>query len=410
MTTTFGILVGGGPAPGINGVIGAATIRARRAGARVLGIDEGFRWIAEGDTSKVRELLIPDVSRIHALGGSVLHTSRADPAETPAHLERTVAALAELEIDCLISIGGDGTCWAARRVAEASGGRVRLAHVPKTIDNDLPLPPGVPTFGFETARAEAARSISHLMEDARTSQRWYIVVVMGRSAGHLALGAATAAGATIAVVGEELAPELVPLERVQRVIEGSVLKRRVMGRTHGVAVISEGVAARIVEGDLGEIPLDRHGRPWLSGIPLGRRLCERVEAGLGELGISVSCVWKDLGYELRCAAPNAFDVEYTRELGAGAVRLLLEGQGDIMVTRQAGQIVPIRLGEAQDPTTGMTRVRLLDVDGDAFATARELDVRLEPEDLGTGWLFDALQKESGLSADEFRARYAVAIA
>jgi 6-phosphofructokinase len=403
--TTFGILVGGGPAPGINGVIGAAAIRARRAGARVLGIDEGFRWLAQGDISRVRELEIADVSRIHALGGSVLHTSRADPAETPAHLARVVDALAALEVDCLISIGGDGTCWSARNVAAATRGRVRLVHVPKTIDNDLPLPPGVPTFGFETARAEAARSISHLMEDARTSQRWYVVVVMGRSAGHLALGAATAAGATVALVAEELGDQPVPLEHVQRIIEGSILKRRVMGRSHGVAVVAEGVAACIVEGDLGEIPLDRHGRSWLSGIPLGRMLCRRLEAGLQELGHSVSCVWKDLGYELRCAAPNAFDIEYTRELGAGAVRLLLEGASDVMITRQQGQIVPIPLSEVQDPATGTTRVRMLDVEGDAFAAARELYVRLEAGDLADGPMFDALQQASGLGPQALRRRY-----
>ena len=408
--TTFGILVGGGPAPGINGVIGAATIHARRSGARVLGIDEGFRWLAQGDISRVRELEIEDVSRIHTLGGSILHTSRADPAETPAHLERAVDALAELEVDCLISIGGDGTCWAARNLAAATRGRVRLAHVPKTIDNDLPLPPGVVTFGFETARAEAARSISHLMEDARTSQRWYVVVVMGRSAGHLALGAATAAGATIAVVAEELGDAPVPLERVQRIIEGSILKRRVMGRSHGVAVVSEGVATRIVESDLGEIPLDRHGRSWLSGIPLARMLCVRLEAGMQELGHSVSCVWKDLGYELRCAAPNAFDIEYTRELGAGAVRLLLDGASDIMITRQRGQIVAVPLAEVQDPATGATRVRMLDVEGDAFAAARQLDVRLEAKDLTPGLMFDALQQESGLGPEKLRERYEAVIA
>ena len=404
--TTFGILVGGGPAPGINGVIGAATIRARRAGARVVGIDQGFRWLALGDTSRAHDLEIEEVSRIHALGGSVLHTSRADPAETPEHLERTVAALAKLEIDHLISIGGDGTCWAARNVVAATGGRVQLAHVPKTIDNDLPLPPGVPTFGFETARAEAARSISHLMEDARTSQRWYVVVVMGRTAGHLALGAATAAGATIAIVAEELGDEPVPLEHVQRIIEGSILKRRVMGRSHGVAVVAEGVAARIIPSELGEIPLDRHGRPWLSGIPLARLLCQRLEVGLSELGHSVSCVWKDLGYELRCAAPNAFDVEYTRELGAGAVRLLLEGTSDVMVTRQQGKIVAVPLDDVQDPVTGTTRVRMLDVTGDAFAAARQLDVRLEASDFEADWMFEALQRESGLGADELHARYA----
>ena len=165
------------------------------------------------------------------------------------------------------------------------------------------------------------------------------------------------------------------------------------------------VAAKIIEADLGEIPLDRHGRSWLSGIPLGRLLCQRVESGMDELGHSVSCVWKDLGYELRCAAPNAFDIEYTRELGAGAVRLLLDGASDIMITRQHGQIVPVPLADVQDPLTGTTRIRMLDVDGDAFAAARQLDVRLERSDFEAGTMFDALQAESGLGPEALRARY-----
>ncbi|NNL86338.1 MAG: 6-phosphofructokinase, partial [Myxococcales bacterium] len=189
---TFGILVGGGPAPGINGVIGSAAILARRQGARVLGIPSGFQGLMAGDTKNVRELHIGEVSRIHLLGGSVLQTSRANPTQRPEDLGRVVRSLEALDIDHLITIGGDGTCHSARRVSERARGRIRVAHVPKTIDNDLPLPPGIPTFGFETARAEASRILSHLMEDARTTARWYVVVMQGRSAGHLALGAANA--------------------------------------------------------------------------------------------------------------------------------------------------------------------------------------------------------------------------
>ena len=193
----FGILVGGGPAPGINGVIGAATILAERRGARVIGILEGFRWLMEGRTDRARELRADDVASIHLQGGSILQTSRANPTKKPGDLEKVVRALGELGVDHLITIGGDDTAFSARRVAEEAGGRLRVAHVPKTIDNDLPLPEGVPTFGFETAREQATRIVARLLEDARTTGRWYFVVMMGRSAGHLALGAGKAAGATL---------------------------------------------------------------------------------------------------------------------------------------------------------------------------------------------------------------------
>ena len=213
---TFGILVGGGPAPGINGVIGAATILARRSGARVLGLVDGFQWLMKGDTGHVFELRIAQVSRVHLLGGSILQTSRANPTKKPEDLARVVATLEQLGVDHLITIGGDDTAFSARRVSEQAAGRIRVAHVPKTIDNDLPLPGGIPTFGFETAREHATRIVSHLMEDARTSQRWFFVVMMGRTAGHLALGAAKAAGATLALIPEEFPPGPIRLGTVVR--------------------------------------------------------------------------------------------------------------------------------------------------------------------------------------------------
>src|SRR5690242_10970546 len=150
---TLAILVGGGPAPGINSVIASATIEAVNCGLRVLGIRDGFRWLVEGDTSHVVELGIRDVSRIHFTGGSILRTSRTNPARDEQGIDRALAALTEIGVNYLLCIGGDDTTYGAARIAEASRGRIGVATVPKTIDNDLPLPENAPTFGFETARA-----------------------------------------------------------------------------------------------------------------------------------------------------------------------------------------------------------------------------------------------------------------
>lgn len=405
---TLGIVVGGGPAPGINGVIGAATILARRNGMRVIGLREGFRWLMAGQIDHVDELEIADVSRIHLQGGSVLQTSRANPTKDPKKLAAVVDSLAHLGIDHLISIGGDDTCFSAKRVAETANGRVRVAHVPKTIDNDLPLPHGIPTFGYETARATAGSILSALLEDARTAGRWYLTVLMGRNAGHLALGAGKSAGATVTIVAEEFPSGPISLDRVARIIEGSVVKRAASGRPHGVVVLAEGIGDRLSPADLAgvpDLPRDEHGHVRLAELPLGKLVRDRVKAGLIELGVEATMVAKDIGYELRCTAPNAFDQEYTRDLGAGAVEALLGGASHVMITRQSGAIVPIPFDQILDPATGKTRVRMLDTTTHAYATARTLQVRIEPADFESPALIKQLESTTGLEKSKLRKRY-----
>jgi 6-phosphofructokinase 1 len=405
---TFGILVGGGPAPGINGVIGAAAILARRSGAEVLGIREGFRWLMQGDTSHVEPLQIGDVSRIRPLGGSILLTARTNPTKRTEDLDRVVASLDELGVDHLVTIGGDDTAFSAWRVAEKAGGRIRVAHVPKTIDNDLPLPPGVPTFGFETARESATRLLSHLMEDARTTRRWYFSVVMGRNAGHLALGAGTAAGVTLFLIPEHFPKGEIRFHTVANLLEGAIIKRRMMGRPYGVAVIAEGVGERLDPEDvevLKDVERDEHGHIRLSEVPLGKFLRSRVRDALAERGIKVTIVAKDLGYELRCAAPNAYDLNYTLDLGAGAVRALLSGESGVMITRQGETIVPIPLSEMIDPQTGRTRLRLVDTSSESHKNAWALQVRMEDSDLADPEMLQTIAETARLSPDEAKERY-----
>jgi 6-phosphofructokinase len=406
--TTFGIVVGGGPAPGINGVIGAATILARQHGASVIGLRQGFQWLMQGDTTHTQALQASDVARLHEQGGSLLQTSRANPTKKPEDLERVVQGLASLGIDRLISIGGDDTCHSARCVGEAAGDRLSVVHVPKTIDNDLPLPEGIPTFGYETARETASRILTTLLEDARTTARWYVVVLMGRNAGHLAQGAAKSAGATVTLVAEEFAPGPIRLDDVAHIAEGCVVRRTAIGQPHGVIVLAEGIGDRLDPADLADlpdVPLDEHGHVRLAELPLGKLVRDRVQQGLVEIGIQTTMVAKDVGYELRCAPPNAFDQEYTRDLGAGAVRTLLAGGSNVMITRQRQAIVTIPFDEIIDPETGRTRVRLLDVRDAAHETARALQVRLEPADIASDELVARIAEVTALSPAAVRSRY-----
>ncbi len=402
------ILVGGGPAPGINGVISAATIEARNRGVRVLGVLDGFQWLAEGRTDRVTPLEIRDVSRIHFRGGSILRTSRANPTKDARKLEQVVASLRALGVRHLVTIGGDDTAFSASRVAAEAGGALSVVHVPKTIDNDLPLPGGIVTFGFETARHVGVSLVETIMEDARTTSRWYLLVAMGRKAGHLALGIGKSAGATLTLIPEEFAGEKLALARLADVIEGSIIKRRAMGDENGTVVLAEGIAELLDPADLEGIETaerDDHGHVRLSELPLGNVLKTELKERFARRGISVKLVAKDIGYELRCAHPIPFDSEYTRDLGYGAARTTLEGGSNCMITRQNGTIVTIPFAELMDPKTGRTRVRMVDVGSESYTVARQYMIRLGPADVADPLWLQTLADAGRTTPEDLRTRF-----
>src|SRR5262245_20051832 len=401
---TLAILVGGGPAPGINAVIAAATIEARNHGVRVLGCYDGFRWLLEGDVRQVIELDIGELSRIHFEGGSILRTSRTNPARTPEGITRVADTLKRLGVDHLITIGGDDTAFAASRLARATPG-LTVAHVPKTIDNDLPLPSDIVTFGFTTACNLGKDLVRNLMNDAATMERWYFVTVMGRHAGHLALGIGGSAAATLTVIAEEFGEASISLDRVADVLEGAIIKRRAQGREHGVAILSEGLAEKIDPATFGEVERDAYGNVRLTEMELGRLLKERVTASLRARGLDVTIVAKELGYELRCAPPGAHDIQYCRSLGYWATRFLLEGGSNAMVTIQASRLVPVPFGLMMDSKTGKIRVRYVDVESEMYQTLWAYMIRLKPEDFDAPETLAVLAKAGNLSETELVRRF-----
>ncbi len=398
------ILVGGGPAPGINAVIAAATIEARNRGLQVLGCYHGFRWLVQGDTQHIVELDIGDVSRIHFEGGSVLLTSRTNPTRSPDGVRRVVETLQSLGVQYLLTLGGDDTAFAASQIAKASPD-ITVAHVPKTIDNDLPLPADIVTFGFTTACNLGKDLVRNLMQDAVTTERWFFVTVMGRSAGHLALGIGGAAGATLTLIAEEFPEGNISLDRIRDVIEAAIIKRRAQGREHGVVLLSEGLAARLDTETLKGIEKDAFGNVRLSELDLSRFLKERVSASLQARDLPVTIVAKHLGYELRCASPGAHDIQYCRSLGFWATRFLIEGGSDAMVTIQAGRLVPIPFDEMIDPQTGKIRVRYVDMESETYQALLEYMIRLRPEDLKDKAMVKRLATAGKMSEAKFLNRF-----
>jgi 6-phosphofructokinase 1 len=407
---TLAILVGGGPSPGINAVIAAATIEARNQGLRVLGCQDGYKWLMRGDPSRVQELEIADVSRIHFDGGSILRTSRANPTRRAEDLQNVVETLGRLDVSYLIAIGGDDTAFATSRVARALDGRLAVVHVPKTIDNDLPLPPEVPTFGYMTAVNLGKDLVQNLMQDAATTEKWFFVTVMGRHAGHLALGIGGAAGATLTVISEEFPEARIPLAQLADILEGAIVKRRAHGREHGVALLAEGLLEKLDPETLGAVERDSYGNVRLSELELSRLLKERVLASLRPRGVDAGIVAKDLGYELRCAPPGGFDIQYCRNLGYWATRFLLEGGTEAMATIQGGKLIPIPFGDLIDAKTGRVRVRYVDVRSEGYQTAYAYMIRLKPEDFERPDQLRALARAGNLSEADFVTRFQYLVA
>lgn len=408
-TAKFGILVGGGPAPGINSVIEAATIRSRLSGVTVVGLEDGFKWLMKGDHSHIQSLTRQTVSHIHFRGGSILGTSRANPTKHPQDLSTTFEALRQLNLTGLITIGGDDTAFSALKLAELAQGRLQVVHVPKTIDNDLCLPHGMPTFGFQTARHMGVSLVKNLMIDAHTTSRWYFVVTMGRKAGHLALGIGKAAGATLTLIPEEFKENgPLKLSHLTTILAGSIIKRLAQHRADGVAVLAEGLSELLDQEDLtllGGVERDEHGHIRLAELDIGKVLKETVTRKLKHHDVNITIVSKNIGYELRCADPIPFDMEYTRDLGYCAAQYLLDGGQEAMISMVDGRFTPLPFKDMLDPATGRTRVRMVDTESESYQIARAYMARLQSEDFSNPEAKALYAKMLNLSTEQFQATF-----
>lgn len=407
----LGIIVSGGPAPGINGVIHSATIQARTSGYDVVGFYDGFKHLMDGKIVAT-PLTIEDVSRIYLKGGSILRTSRANPTQEEESLRLCGEMLMEAGIGYLLVIGGDDTAYAAYRVAkyaqEHMGADIQVAHAPKTIDNDLPLPEEINTFGFETAREMGTRITMSLMEEALTGLRWFVVVTMGRKTGHLALGIGKSAGATLTLIPEEWEGRTIRMQEVVDILVTSILKRMADDKPYGVALVSEGVMEHMSHQDLRELDYverDAFGNVHLSEINFSDILKHELDSELERLDIPARITSKDLGYELRCTDPIAYDIDYTRSLGEAAVAFLLNGGSNATVTIQGTRVVPIPFDEMMDPETGRTEIRKVNLESFVYRSAYGLMIRLKPDDADDQQLIDQMAEHTNLSPDAFKKRF-----
>jgi 6-phosphofructokinase 1 len=283
-----------------------------------------------------------------------------------------------------------------------------VVHVPKTIDNDLDLPHGIPTFGYNTARHIGVEIVKTLMVDAHTTSRWYFVVSMGRKAGHLALGIGKTAATTLTLIPEEFRGAKLKLSHVTNILAGSIVKRLAQQRTDGVAVLAEGLSEFLDQEDLallGGVERDEHGNIRPAELDLGKVLKETVSQKLKHFGLKMTIVSKDIGYELRCSDPIPFDMEYTRDLGYCAAQYLLDGGSEAMVSMIDGRFTPLPFNDMVDPATGRTRVRMVDIESESYKIARAYMARLQPEDFENPKRLSQCAAILNMTPDQFRASF-----
>jgi 6-phosphofructokinase 1 len=346
------------------------------------------------------------VSRLHTTGGSILRTSRDAPEDAKKKFKVLMTTLKQIGIKHLITIGGEGTLYMANWIEREGRGSINVVHAPKTIDNDIPIPGGFSTFGFQTARHAGVKIINNLMEDARTMGRWYFITTMGRHTGHLALGMAKAAGATTCLIPEEFPEGSTSLQKFVDILTGSVVKRLSMGKDHGVAILAEGIAERCSLEELSDLPdveRDKFGRVRLPELQIERILKRLVMNELRSMDIKLTVVEKNIGYELRAAPPIPFDIDYTRNLGYGAVRYLLKGGTAAMIVEYEGRIMPVPFVEMVD-AKGNIKVRKVDINSETYEVARNYMIKLEKEDFEEPHL-TRLAKTANMTSDAFKEKF-----
>ncbi|MBR1799250.1 MAG: 6-phosphofructokinase [Bacteroidales bacterium] len=365
---SIAILTGGGPAPGMNTVVASVAKTFLRKGFRVIGLHGGYSALFT-DKPRVQEIDFLLADSIFNRGGSLLKMSRFKPTDDDFAQRFNLSFFVDNDVKLLVTVGGDDTASTANRVAKFLADRqypIANIHVPKTIDNDLPLPNGSPTFGYNSATAQGSVLASTVMEDARTSENWFVVSAMGRSAGHLAMGIASACHYPMVIIPEFFFNTEITIEKIVNMLVSCIVKRKLMGINYGVAMISEGVFHSLSDDEIQRSGIhfsyDEHGHPELGKVSKAHIFNDLLEQKIKKLGLKVKSRPVEIGYDIRCNTPIAYDLTYCTQMGMGVYALFEQGcTGCMVYVDHVGNVSPLYLKDLQDPVTGKIPPRLVDV-------------------------------------------------
>ncbi|MDP2423787.1 MAG: 6-phosphofructokinase [Bacteroidales bacterium] len=380
---SIAILCGGGPAPGINTVIGTVAKVFLKDGYRVIGLHGGYKSLFT-PSPEIQEFDFAMADKIHNQGGSFLQMSRYKPKDS----EFNIHFFKKHDVKLLVTIGGDDTASTANRISKylhAHQVDIQNIHVPKTIDNDLPLPEGQPTFGYQSAKQEGVRIATTVYEDARTSGNWFIVSAMGREAGHLAFGIGAACHYPMMVIPEMFNKVEITFDRIINLIISAIIKRMLNGIPYGVAIVSEGVFHFMTDEEIKASGIlftyDDHGHPELGNVSKAHIFNILLQQRLKQLNLNVKSRPVELGYELRCVNPIAFDQLYCALLGMGVKKLFDQGYTACMVTSDhIGETRPLFFKDVADEH-GKVKPRLVNMEGPKSKLVFDHGLQyLEPQD------------------------------
>lgn len=366
MKNTIAILCGGGPAPGINAVVSTLVKIFTKDDYRVIGIQEGYRTIFS-DNPKFDDLDFEYADRIFSLGGSSLKMSRYKPKDSEFNTDFFV----KNNVKLLVTIGGDDTASTANRIGKFLAEKninISNIHVPKTIDNDLPLPDRNPTFGFQSAKDEGVRIGNTIYEDARTSKNWFVLSTMGREAGHLAFGIGMSCHFPMVIIPEMFNKTSVTFDKITRLLVSTIIKRLILNIPYGVSIISEGVFHFMNEEEIKNsdinLTYDDHGHPELGNVSKAHIFNILLQKKLKSLNIEIKSRPVEMGYELRCCRPIGFDLTLCTLLAMGVKKLYKEGLTGCLVSANSnGDIKPLYLTDLEGPD-GKIKPRLVDIDSE----------------------------------------------
>ncbi len=365
MKESIVILAGGGPAPGINTVISTVAKTFLKAGYRVLGLNEGYKNLFK-ENPAVDEIDFIYADEIQKQGGSALKMSRYKPKDE----EFNTHFFVKNNVKLLVTIGGDDTASTANRISKylrENNVPIQNIHVPKTIDNDLPLPDGNPTFGYYSAKDAAVHLVQTVYEDARTSGNWFVLSAMGREAGHLAFGMTSACHCPMVVIPEMFNKTEVTFDAIINLMVSSIVKRKLLGVGYGVIIISEGVFHFMTDAEIEKsgvaFTYDEHGHPELGNVSKAHIFNLLLQQRLHLLGLTVKSRPVEIGYGIRCVEPNGYDLTYCSLLGYGVKKLFDKGvTGAMVTTNPKGEIIPLFLKDVEDEN-GKIKPRLVNLNG-----------------------------------------------
>ncbi len=349
------ILCGGGPAPGMNTVVCSVAKTFLANGYRVIGLHGGYSGLFSTNP-RIEDIDFFKADAYFNRGGSYLQMSRFKPTAEDFEKNFNLDLFTANDIKLLVTVGGDDTASTANRIAKFLEDKkypIANIHVPKTIDNDLPLPNNTPTFGFNSAKDEGAHIARTAYEDARTSGNWLLISAMGRSAGHLALGIGEATHCPMTIIPEMFNKTEIGIDKIIKLTLGSIIKRKILGIDYGTVVVAEGVFHDLnpeeIKATGANLTYDEHGHPELGKISKAVMFNDILEKEFKKVGMKVKTRPIEIGYDVRCQDPIAFDLTYCTELAMGVYELFEKGETGCMVfVDHNGEAKPLYLHDLQN--------------------------------------------------------------